>query len=354
MKLARRLAAHALAAIGALAFPTAGTASAQIALTVTTLQSAPGTSTDSTPPAPIISFAALPLPPALGIGSVQIVASFDAAFAAPFFVRNFESLSGQIVLDSLLPAKTRVFYRARLFDQQGNVQAQATVSHPVRSWLALVSPARVTDVLFTRQPTFTWSSPPITLPPGPWQYTLTITNNGLKQIEREYRTLSDTSFVPPIPLDACTSFSWSVTARAVNGPPSNTITLTSPGSFVIQSAECPSATIFYQNFPNPFGRGEISNKTCFWFDLANRSAVRLTIYDVRLREVRNIVPGALTSLLDAGAYGRPAPGDASGCDPRLSWDGTDDRGRTVPTGVYIAVFTADGKRETKKVFFKAP
>jgi hypothetical protein len=81
----------------------------------------------------------------------------------------------------------------------------------------------------------------------------------------------------------------------------------------------------------------------------------LTIYDLRLRRVRSIVPGAIgDGSLAAGAYGR-AVDVQSGCDTRLSWDGRDDNGRFVPPGVYIAEFKADGRSiTTKKILFKGP
>ena len=77
--------------------------------------------------------------------------------------------------------------------------------------------------------------------------------------------------------------------------------------------------------------------------------MRLTIYDLRLREVKNIIPGALGSNLPAGAYGRTT--DQAQCDSRIVWDGTDDRGRIVPRGVYIARFQAGSVSETKKILF---
>ena len=41
------------------------------------------------------------------------------------------------------------------------------------------------------------------------------------------------------------------------------------------------------------------------------------------------------------------------CDTRFEWDGTDDRGRTVPAGVYLARFKADGGYEAfKKILFR--
>jgi hypothetical protein len=141
-----------------------------------------------------------------------------------------------------------------------------------------------------------------------------------------------------------------VTARATNGGSKDQIVVASPGTFVIQTAECPTATIFYQNFPNPFGHGAMSDVTCFWFDLARDADVKLTIYDIRLRVVRSIVPGTSSGHFASGAYGRQG-GSGGGCDPHFSWDGRDNTGRLVPSGVYIAAFEADGVRTTKKILF---
>lgn len=311
-------------------------------------------SNDSTSPAPVISVSATPVSTELQPSTMQLELARDAQFRAPFLVRSTPGLTAQYVVDSLLPEKTRVYVRARLFDRFGTVRAEEVTSYPVRSWLALVSPTRASEVLFTRQPQFVWNSPPITLPPGPWIYTLTIFNVGRNKVEQQATALRATQYVPEVPLDACTSYRWSVTARAENGGPNDQITLNSTGTFVIQARECPSATIFYQNFPNPFGLGALSGKTCFWFDLAHRSTVKLAIYDLRLHEVKRLVPGALPAVLDSGAYGRQGAADQGGCDPRLQWDGRDDAGRTVPPGAYIAVFEADGKRESKKLVFKGP
>jgi hypothetical protein len=122
---------------------------------------------------------------------------------------------------------------------------------------------------------------------------------------------------------------------------------------VIQTPECPTATFFYQNFPNPFGRG-LQPNTCFWFDLAHRATVSLNIYDLRGRHVRTIVPGAtIAAQLDSGAYGRQS-GTDGGCDTRLQWDAKDANGRPVPPGAYIAVFTADGLRSTIKLLYRGP
>jgi hypothetical protein len=68
--------------------------------------------------------------------------------------------------------------------------------------------------------------------------------------------------------------------------------------------------------------------------------------------VKRIVPGLLPARLDSGAYGRQSAAAEGGCDARLSWDGTDDRGQPVPPGVYIAVFEVDRFRSTKKIVYR--
>lgn len=305
---------------------------------------------DSASPAPQILVQGTPGPPALGPYSITLEIALESQFRAPIAVRSSSDISASFQLDSLLPEHATVFLRARIFDRLGNAHEDVR-SFPVRSWLRLVSPTRsVNDVLFTQRPTFAWSSPGVTLPPGPWAYQLTITNTANGQI-RQY-SVNDTTFVPPDPLEACTSYRWSVHARMVNGPPSDQITVASPGTFVIQTAECPTATFFYQNFPNPFGHG-LQPNTCFWFDLAHRATVTLTIYDLRGRRVRVIVPGILAAQLDSGAYGRQSPTEG-GCDGRTEWDGRDATGRPVPPGVYIAIFKADGLRSTIKILYKGP
>jgi hypothetical protein len=305
---------------------------------------------DSISPAPQILVQGTAGPPSLGPYNVSLEVSLEPLFRTPFLVRTSSNLSPSFQVDSLLPERTVVFFRARIFDRLGTFQEQIR-SFPVRSWLRLVSPTRsVNDVLFTRTPTFTWSSPPVTLPPGPWTYEITITNTANGQIKQF--TVNDTTFVPPTPLEACTSYRWSLRARMVNGPASDQTTANSPGTFVIQTAECPTATLFYQNFPNPFGGG-LQPNTCFWFDLAHRANVSLNIYDLRGRHVRAIVPGLLPAQLDSGAYGRQS-GTEGGCSTQLQWDGRDAAGRSVPPGVYIAVFIADGLRSTIKILYRGP
>jgi hypothetical protein len=262
--------------------------------------------------------------------------------------------SATFSVDSLLPERTIVYFRARLADNSGRVVAEQIVQHPVQSWLRLITPLRgPTTIVPTLTPRFVWSSPPITLPPGLWVYDLSVFNTRTGVLEFNAPGLNDTSYVFTKPLESNTSYHWQVLARAQTGPPSDTVTVASPGTFVIGGS--PTATVFYANFPNPFGWSTKSPVTCFWFDLARPSTVRLTIYDIRLREVRKILPNdAFSGTLAAGTYGRENVNTLSGCDERVSWDGRDANGRSVPAGVYLGVFVGDGLRRSTKILYKGP
>jgi hypothetical protein len=89
----------------------------------------------------------------------------------------------------------------------------------------------------------------------------------------------------------------------------------------------PAVTRLHAPSPNPFNPGI----TVRW-DLARAGRVRMQVFDTAGRRVR--------VLLDAI---RPAgPG-------RVLWDGADDRGRRVASGVYHLRFAADGVERTAKM-----
>ena len=74
--------------------------------------------------------------------------------------------------------------------------------------------------------------------------------------------------------------------------------------------------------------------------------------------MRTILPNAtMSGVVAAGRYGRASTsggssGSGSGCDPRLSWDGTADDGRVVPAGVYLVRLVADRTSIVKKIVFR--
>jgi hypothetical protein len=349
MRVGRRVAAF-LIAVAALA----GTGAAR-AQSVTLAISA--IIADSTSPAPFMTVTGFPIQPGFAPYTLSLAIANEPTFRNPFFSKNADGTVATFNVDSLMPERVTVYFRARLVDAFGTVVAQATAQHPVRSWLRLVSPVHgPTTVVGTQSPEFIWSSPALTFPPGVWEYDISVFNTQTGRRDFFKDRLSDTAFTFTEPLEANTSYTWQVHARAVTSTGSGEARVSSPGTIIVASPGAPIVTLFYQNFPNPFGRDTRSMRTCFWFDLARPSKVKITIYDIRQREVRHILPATSgDAMLPIGGYGRENIDTQSGCgDNRLSWDGHDDRGRFVPQGVYLAVFEGDGVRSSVKIVFKGP
>jgi hypothetical protein len=82
-----------------------------------------------------------------------------------------------------------------------------------------------------------------------------------------------------------------------------------------------------QNYPNPF-----NPSTTLAFSLKDGSDVHLTIYDVAGRRVRELV----NERKERGAY-------------KVVWDGQNDAGETVASGVYFYKLVAGSFTDTKKM-----
>jgi len=79
--------------------------------------------------------------------------------------------------------------------------------------------------------------------------------------------------------------------------------------------------------PNPF-----NPRTVIRFNLSTSGPAELSIFDLRGRRVTTLV----AENLAAGQHAR-------------SWDGTDQRGQTVASGVYFVALDAAGVRSTRKL-----
>jgi hypothetical protein len=95
----------------------------------------------------------------------------------------------------------------------------------------------------------------------------------------------------------------------------------------VGGARPPSATYLAQNFPNPF-----SPSTMISFGLAKAGNVSLRVYDVSGKLVRVIVEGQ-----------RPAR------HYEVAWDGKDQRGAPVASGVYFYRLTGGDHSHTRKM-----
>ena len=95
--------------------------------------------------------------------------------------------------------------------------------------------------------------------------------------------------------------------------------------------DLPLAYSLSQNYPNPF-----NPSTTISFEIptidGEKQSVALTIYDVRGRQVRTLIDKDLQ------------PGSHT-----IAWDGRDDRGSKVPSGIYLYTLRAADRRFTRKM-----
>ena len=280
---------------------------------------------------------------------LRILVATTADFSEPVYDATACGDSVTFVPTRPLPSSTRIFWRATA--TSATITASSSVVGPRTSaaWLRLVSPNLPNGTTIeTRRPVFVWSAAPIASPPGPWLFTVAITNvaNGQTSLSTGVR---DTTWAPPFDLESNTSYRWSVTARLPTG---DTLRVRSLATFVIVDRNAPLVTLLYQNWPNPFPSA-VATRTCVWFDLAVATRVQLEVYDLRGALVKRLIPGPeLSGEFGPGRYGRATAGGDSGCDPRFAWDGTDATGRTVSPGVYLVRLRAAGADATRKMLFR--
>jgi hypothetical protein len=89
----------------------------------------------------------------------------------------------------------------------------------------------------------------------------------------------------------------------------------------------PRATRLMWNTPNPFARSTVVR-----FELSQSAEVDLTVHDVSGRRIRLLATGPAVAGLHA-----------------LSWDGRDDAGRSVGSGIYFLRLRAENERVTRRI-----
>jgi hypothetical protein len=100
-----------------------------------------------------------------------------------------------------------------------------------------------------------------------------------------------------------------------------------PATATVDAAAAPAALTLEQNQPNPF-----SPETSIRFALPQRSEVKLAVYDVQGRTVRQLAAGPR----NAGRYD-------------VTWNGRDAQGRRVAAGIYFYRLTAGEETLTRKM-----
>lgn len=113
------------------------------------------------------------------------------------------------------------------------------------------------------------------------------------------------------------------------GPTGNTgrvYRLISPVGVADESdPEIPVGFALDQNYPNPF-----NPTTTITYHLPQTAHVKLTLFDVLGREITTLVDGQMP----AGSYS-------------IDWDGTDNAGQSVPSGVYLYRLSTESSSTTK-------
>ena len=97
----------------------------------------------------------------------------------------------------------------------------------------------------------------------------------------------------------------------------------------IEGTEQPTAYALHQNYPNPF-----NPTTQIEFELSKASDVTLAVYDVTGKEITVLVEGHKS----IGHY-------------KVTWEGRDESGNLLPTGVYIYRLQVVDFTESKKMVF---
>ncbi|MCI0553752.1 MAG: T9SS type A sorting domain-containing protein [Anaerolineae bacterium] len=91
----------------------------------------------------------------------------------------------------------------------------------------------------------------------------------------------------------------------------------------------PEGYALEQNYPNPFNPA-----TSIAFSVKETGVVQLTIYNLHGQEVRTLI----NSQMNAGFHS-------------MNWDGKDERGQVVPSGVYLYKLRVNGFAQTRKMTF---
>lgn len=99
--------------------------------------------------------------------------------------------------------------------------------------------------------------------------------------------------------------------------------------FVDASEECVEIpqTLKVINYPNPF-----NPSTTIQFNLSEDSDTILKIYNIKGQLVRNLLTGRFATGIH-----------------EVIWDGLDDIGATVSSGIYICILQINGERTTNKM-----
>jgi hypothetical protein len=120
---------------------------------------------------------------------------------------------------------------------------------------------------------------------------------------------------------------WIVYSCALRPPVDGNKYLFTPTSGIEENFYSLSQIQLSSSYPNPF-----SNKVIINYQIPKRTDVKLIIYDVLGREVKSLYSG----MANQGNY-------------TITWQGDDNKGKKVSTGVYFVRLEALGKNIGRKI-----
>jgi len=140
-------------------------------------------------------------------------------------------------------------------------------------------------------------------------------------VTKLYALFPDTTFITNISI-----ISNDPVSQIINIPITLTVTDSATG-FVYNDHVPPQTLILHQNYPNPFNMN-----TKIRYNLIKATTVELTIYNILGQKVKTLVK----------AHKQPDSYE-------ISWNGKDNTNYSMPSGIYLLLLKAGGKRIVRKI-----
>lgn len=242
-----------------------------------------------------------------------------------------------------LTENTNWFYRVQTLDDEGltsnwssiqNFWVNAVDEPP--SPFALMNPANGSTIP-SDTVKFLWTQTNDADPNDKFAYELQFTTDeSFQENVTTYNALNDTALSLSSELSENMKYYWKVRAIDSDGLVSwGSNTGEIPWSFEFSStavnseldSKTPTSFVLFQNYPNPF-----NPETTIQYEIPKSCYVQLTIYNTIGQEIRTLV----TENKDAGFY-------------KILWDGRDNSGKKVGTGIYLYQLKAGEFFDVKKM-----
>ena len=251
------------------------------------------------------------------------------------FIVIYEGENTSITLEDSLLDNTVYYWLVEATDRSGamTVNDENICSFTINlendppSPVVLLTPGN-NGYIFTEYPLFQWTA---ALDVDPYDELLYYLYYWRTDATRKYTYGTDTTYCDRRKVKLDYEYVWYVEtvdkagARAL----SDTFTFRTSSLDIATENLLPKTLALYQNYPNPF-----NPVTTIRFDLPETADIRLTIYDVKGRQVKTLVDGKRKARIYSAI-----------------WNGKDGSGRPVSAGVYIFTLKYQDVILSKKMIF---